>query len=209
MTTLPINKKTTALLVVDLQNDFCPGGNLAVPNGNEIVPIINKLISYYRSIVFTQDWHPVSHSSFASTHNKTPYDTVELSYGSQTLWPDHCIQGTHGANFHKDIKFDRADLIIRKGFDTEIDSYSAFRENDKITFTGLSGYLNERKIQELVICGLAYDYCVKWTALDAKTNGFRTVVIENACRSINLNNSEESARNEMQKSGIHLVNCDL
>ena len=209
MTTLPINKKTTALVVVDLQNDFCPGGSLPVPNGNKIVPIINKLISYYRSIVFTQDWHPSSHSSFASTHNKTPYDTVELSYGSQTLWPDHCIQGTHGANFHKDIKFDKADLIIRKGFDTEIDSYSAFRENDKKTLTGLSGYLNERKIHELVICGLAYDYCVKWTALDAKSNGFKTVVIENACRSINLNNSEESARNEMQKSGIYLVNCDL
>jgi len=173
------------LLIIDVQRDFCPGGQLAVPGGDAIVPQINRLASHFEHIVLTQDWHPASHTSFASSHpGARPFDQIAAEYGSQTLWPDHCVQGTAGAEFHPDLEVTRAELILRKGFRPTIDSYSAFLENDKQTSTGLAGYLHERNFQRIFLVGLAYDYCVRFSAIDAVQAGFEAIVIVDACRPI-------------------------
>jgi len=173
------------LLIIDVQRDFCPGGQLAVPGGDAIVPQINRLASHFEHIVLTQDWHPASHTSFASSHpGARPFDQIAAEYGSQTLWPDHCVQGTAGAEFHPDLEVTRAELILRKGFRPTIDSYSAFLENDKRTPTGLAGYLHARNFQRIFLVGLAYDYCVRFSAIDAVQAGFEAIVIVDACRPI-------------------------
>ena len=173
------------LLVIDVQNDFCGGGALAVPDGDAVVPEINKLAADFAHIILTQDWHTPGHRSFASSHpGGKPFERIELAYGQQTLWPDHCVQGTRGAEFHPDLKLTRAELILRKGFRREIDSYSAFLENDKKTKTGLEGYLRERGMERVFLAGLARDYCVRYSAEDAASAGFEVVVIEEACRAI-------------------------
>jgi len=194
-----------ALVVVDVQNDFCPGGALAVPQGDEIVPLVNRLIGQFSHVVLTQDWHPRGHSSFASTHQGQPFTTIKLSYGDQTLWPDHCVQGTTGAEFHPDLVVRGSELVLHKGFRKEIDSYSAFYENDHVTKTGLSGYLHERGLKRIFICGLATDFCVAWSALDGRREGFPVIVIEDACRGIDLNGSLAAARGEMIRAGITLT----
>jgi nicotinamidase/pyrazinamidase len=172
-------------LIIDVQLDFCPGGQLAVPGGDSVVPQINRLASYFEHIVLTQDWHPATHTSFASNHPGTqPFDQITLEYGPQTLWPDHCVQGTEGADFHPGLEITRAELILRKGFRPAIDSYSAFLENDKRTATGLAGYLRERDFRRIFLAGLAYDYCVRFSAVDAMHLGFEAVVISDACRPI-------------------------
>lgn len=191
------------LLVVDLQNDFCPGGALAVPWGDEIVPLVNRLGARFADVVLTQDWHPIGHSSFASSHpGKEPFQTVEAPYGTQVLWPDHCVQGTHGANFHADLDLPHAELIVRKGFHKEIDSYSAFYENDHRTPTGLAGYLRERGFTRLYICGLATDFCVAYSAQDAVRESFHVVVLEDACRAIDLDGSLAAAKTAMHEAGV-------
>jgi nicotinamidase/pyrazinamidase len=176
------------LLLIDVQRDFCSSGQLAVPDGDAVVPVINRLASEFQHIILTQDWHPANHTSFASSHREArPFDQIQLAYGTQTLWPDHCVQQTTGADFHPGlgtIVFQRAELILRKGFRTEIDSYSAFLENDKQTTTGLAGYLRERGFRRIFLAGLAYDYCVRFSAVDAVHAGFEAVVIEDACRAI-------------------------
>lgn len=198
-----------ALLIVDVQNDFCPGGALAVPNGDEIVPIINRLIPHFDHIIQTQDWHPEGHQSFASSHQgKGPYDTVELDYGTQVLWPDHCVQGTKGAEFHPDLNVDKSQVIIRKGFRKQIDSYSTFFENDQKTSTGLTGYLNVRGIKELYTVGLATDFCVKWSILDGIDEGFEMHIIKDAVRGIDLNGSLDAAWDEMNAKGVHTLTSD-
>jgi nicotinamidase/pyrazinamidase len=184
-----------ALLVVDVQNDFCPGGNLAVPGGDEVVPIINALARRFRHVVLTQDWHPAGHLSFASSHaGRKPYETIQVAYGPQVLWPDHCIQGTHGAAFRDDLDLPHAALVIRKGFRREIDSYSAFFENDHATPTGLAGYLRERGLQRLFVAGLALDFCVRYSAEDARRQGFDVIVIDDACRGIDVDGSVVATR---------------
>ena len=191
------------LLVVDVQNDFCPGGALAVPGGDEIVPLVNSLIAAFAHVVLTQDWHPANHSSFASRHaGRQPFETIELPYGSQTLWPDHCMQGTAGAAFHNSLNSNHADMILRKGTDPAIDSYSAFFENDRSTPTGLTGYLRERGFERIFCCGLATDFCVRFSALDARRQGFDCVLIEDACRAIDLEGSLAAARREMAAAGV-------
>jgi nicotinamidase/pyrazinamidase len=195
-----------ALIVIDVQNDFCPGGALAVPKGDEIVPLVNRLIGQFQHVVLTQDWHPKGHSSFASTHRGDPFATIKLGYGDQTLWPDHCVQGTKGAEFHRDLVARESELILRKGFRKEIDSYSAFYENDRATKTGLNGYLRDRGLKRLFLCGLATDFCVAWSALDGRREGFPIIVVEDACRAIDLNGSLTAARGEMLKAGITLSN---
>jgi len=196
----------SVLIVVDVQNDFCPGGELAVPKGDEIVPLVNRLIDAFDHVVLTQDWHPRGHSSFASSHKgQAPFSSVRMPYGDQTLWPDHCVQGTPGAEFHSGLVWSKAELIIRKGFRTAIDSYSAFYENDRATPTGLGGYLKERGLQKLVIVGLATDYCVAYSALDATRLGFKVVVVLDACRAIDLNGSLAWAQDEMRKAGVTLA----
>lgn len=198
------------LLVVDVQNDFCPDGALAVPEGDAIVPLVNRLMDRFSHVVLTQDWHTPGHSSFASAHRgKRPYETVETSYGAQILWPDHCVQGTAGAAFHHDVNVTRAELIVRKGFHPDIDSYSAFYENDHTTGTGLCGYLRERGFRRVYLCGLATDFCVKWSALDARREGFEVSVIEDACRAIDLDGSLAAARAEMQAAGVEILSSDL
>ncbi|HWI99332.1 MAG TPA: bifunctional nicotinamidase/pyrazinamidase [Burkholderiales bacterium] len=193
----------TCLVVVDLQNDFMPGGALAVPRGDEVVPLVNRLAVRFDNIVLTQDWHPRRHISFASSHpGKKPFETLQLSYGSQVLWPDHCVQGTPGAVFHPDLNLTKAQLVIRKGHHADIDSYSAFLEADRRTATGLAGYLRERKLEKLYVCGLATDFCVAWTALDARAAGFDTTVIENACRAIDLDGSLQRAWAQMTAAGV-------
>lgn len=195
-----------ALLVVDIQYDFCPGGALAVKDGDTIIPIVNNLLEKMDAVIQTQDWHPAGHSSFASSYaDKNPYETIELDYGTQVLWPDHCVQGTHGADFHKDLNTERTELIIRKGFRKEIDSYSAFYENDQKTVTGLAGYLKDRGITTLYIVGLATDFCVKWSALDARTEGLEVYVIEDAVKGIDLDNSVALAWEEMEKAGAQRI----
>lgn len=195
-----------ALIVIDVQNDFCPGGKLAVPGGDEIISVINSLTPKFEQIVLTQDWHPASHLSFASNHsNKSPYESVELEYGNQVLWPDHCIQNSSGAEFHPNLNTQKAGLVIRKGFRKEIDSYSAFIENDQQTVTGLHGYLRSIKIQRLFLTGLATDFCVKWSALDAIKYGFETYLITDAIRGINIENSVELAFTEMKDAGVQLI----
>jgi len=196
------------LVVIDVQNDFCPGGNLAVPKGDEIVPLVNRAMGVFRHVVLTQDWHPRGHSSFATTHKGQPFTSIKLDYGDQTLWPDHCVQGTGGAAFHRDLKLTGAELVLRKGFRKPIDSYSAFFENDRVTKTGLGGYLRDRGLKRLFMCGLATDFCVAWSALDGKREGFPVVVLEDACRAIDLNGSLAAAKAEMAKAGIALTNSD-
>ena len=191
-----------ALIVIDVQNDFCPGGALAVPKGDEIVPLVNRLIGRFDHVVLTQDWHPRGHSSFASTHKGQPFTAIRLGYGEQTLWPDHCVQETSGAEFHADLVAPRSELVLRKGFRKEIDSYSAFYENDRTTKTGLCGYLRDRGLKRLFMCGLATDFCVAWSALDGRREGFPVVVLEDACRAIDLNGSLAAARGEMIRVGI-------
>ena len=194
-----------ALLVIDVQSDFCPRGALAVAGGDEIVAGINALMGGFDAVVLTQDWHPAGHSSFASSHaGKAPYDMMELPYGQQVLWPDHCIQGTDGAAFHSVLETDRADLIIRKGYNPAIDSYSAFFENDHKTPTGLEGYLRTRGITELTLVGLALDFCVNYSAVDAARLGFAATVHTDLCRAIDLNGSLSEARKAMTGAGVTL-----
>ena len=196
----------TVLIVVDVQNDFCPGGALAVPNGDEVIRPINRLIQSFDHVVLTQDWHPKSHSSFATSHaGKAPFSNTTMSYGEQTLWPDHCVQGTAGAEFHRDLVWSKAQLIIRKGFHIGIDSYSAFFENDRRTATGLGGYLKERGLTRLVIAGLATDYCVAYSALDARRLGFEVSVAMDACRAIDLAGSLKRAEEQMRAAGVTLT----
>jgi nicotinamidase/pyrazinamidase len=195
------------LIVVDVQNDFCPGGALAVPKGDEVVPLINRLAVRFDNVVLTQDWHPRDHTSFASSHpRKKPFETIELPYGKQVLWPDHCVQGTPGAAFHAGLDVSKAQLIVRKGFHRDIDSYSGFVEADRKTSTGLAGYLKERNFRSVFVCGLATDFCVGWTALDARTAGFGVSVIEDACRAIDLEGSLERAWAEMAAAGVKRIN---
>ncbi len=201
-----MRKETDVLLVIDVQNDFCPGGSLAVTGGDEIVHIVNRLAHGFQHVVLTQDWHTAGHSSFASSHpGKEPYEMVTMPYGPQTLWPDHCIQNTPGAAFHKDLDIPHAELIIRKGYRKGIDSYSAFFENDHKTPTGLGGYLKERGFTHVTCIGLAFDFCVRFSAEDARTLGFDTDVIEQACRAIELNGSADAARKSFAERGISLV----
>lgn len=193
----------TVLIVVDVQNDFCPGGHLAVPDGDAVVPVVNALGRRFRHVVLTQDWHPAGHASFASSHpGMTPFETIELAYGPQVLWPDHCVQGTAGAAFHAGLDLPHAEAVIRKGFRQGIDSYSGFIEADRRTRTGLEGYLRERGFTRVVVAGLATDFCVNWTAQDAARAGFETIVVEDACRAIDLDGSLDRAWAEMTAAGI-------
>lgn len=194
---------TDALLVIDVQNCFIPGGSLAVKEGDAIVPVINKLAKAFANVVVTQDWHSADHVSFASQHQgKKPFETVKLKYGTQVLWPDHCVQGTDGAALHKDLSIPHAQLVIRKGFHKDTDSYSAFLEADRKTTTGLAGYLKARGIKRVYLAGLATDFCVAWSALDARKAGFQAGVIEDACRGIDLNGSLAKAWADMGKAGV-------
>jgi nicotinamidase/pyrazinamidase len=195
-----------ALLIIDVQNDFCPGGSLAVPGGDKIIPVINALITKFDHVLLTQDWHPAAHSSFASYHpGKKAYESIQMPYGDQILWPDHCVQGTKGAEFHKKLNTTTSEVIIRKGFRKEIDSYSAFFENDQKTVTGLSGYLKSRRISELYVAGLATDFCVKWSVLDGIKEGFKVNLIEDAIKGIDIDGSVDAALIEMKKAGTILI----
>jgi nicotinamidase/pyrazinamidase len=194
------------LLVIDVQNDFCAGGALAVPDGDAVVPVINRLGERFDHIALTQDWHPQGHSSFATTHPGTAaFASVTMPYGEQTLWPDHCVQGTAGAAFHPQLVLSRAELIVRKGFRSAIDSYSAFFENDRRTPTGLAGYLRERGFRRVVLAGLATDFCVNYSAVDARRLGFDVVLIEAACRGIDLGGSMDAAWAGMAEAGVQRV----
>lgn len=196
----------SALIVIDVQKDFCPGGALAVPRGDEVVRPINRLIEAFEHVVLTQDWHPKGHSSFSSSHKGgAPFSNVTMPYGEQTLWPDHCVQGTSGAEFHDDLAWTKAELILRKGFRTGIDSYSAFFENDRTTPTGLGSYLKERGLSRLAMAGLATDFCVAYSALDAARLGFEVAVVLDACRAIDLGGSLKSAEERMRAAGIALT----
>ena len=196
---------TEALIVIDVQNDFCPGGALAVAGGDEIIPRINRLMQEFPVTVLTQDWHPEEHSSFAAMHEGAArFTQIDMPYGPQTLWPVHCVWGTEGAAFHPGLGTDPADLVIRKGFRPQIDSYSAFFENDHVTPTGLAGYLRERGITDLTFVGLALDFCVAWSAIDAAKLGFNVRVLEGACRAIDLDGSLEAARAAMRAAGVVL-----
>jgi len=195
-----------ALIVVDVQNCFIAGGTLAVRHGEDVAPVINRIAPAFQNIVLTQDWHPLGHASFASTHpGKKPFETIHLAYGNQVLWPDHCVQGTPDAELDKDLHLPQADLILRKGFHPDVDSYSAFEEADRKIPTGLEGYLRQRGIKTLFVTGLATDFCVAWTALDARKAGFETYVIEDACRGIDLNGSVAVAWREMEKNGVKRI----
>ncbi|MDM8168537.1 bifunctional nicotinamidase/pyrazinamidase [Roseovarius sp.] len=197
---------TEALIVIDMQYDFCPGGALAVEGGDEIVPGINALIDEFPAVILTQDWHPAGHSSFASSYkDKAPFETVEMSYGTQVLWPDHCIQGSDGAAFHADLDTDSADMIVRKGFNPSIDSYSAFFENDHETPTGLHGYLQTRGIEQLTMVGLATDFCVNFSAVDAAKLGYDVTVLTELCRGIDLDGSLAAALEGMKGAGVKVV----
>jgi nicotinamidase/pyrazinamidase len=191
-----------ALLVVDVQNDFCSGGALAVPEGEAVVPIINAIAPLFPLVVATQDWHTPGHASFASTHARQPFEMIELAYGPQVLWPDHCVMGTHGAALHPGLVLPGAQMILRKGFHPGVDSYSAFREADRRTATGLAGYLRERGVSRLFVAGLATDFCVLWTAVDEREAGFEVVVVEDACRAIDLDGSLERAWRDMRDAGV-------
>ncbi|SFB69785.1 nicotinamidase/pyrazinamidase [Bosea sp. CRIB-10] len=193
----------TALIVIDVQNDFCPGGSLAVAGGDEIAPLVNELGRRFATVVLTQDWHPAGHSSFASSHpGKVPFETIAMPYGTQVLWPEHCVQGSAGAAFHSGLDLSIAQAVIRKGCRREVDSYSGFVEADRTTPTGLAGYLKERGIARVVVAGLATDFCVNWTAQDAARHGFETIVIEEACRAIDLDGSLDRAWAEMTALGV-------
>jgi nicotinamidase/pyrazinamidase len=198
--------ESDALLVIDVQNDFCPGGALAVPDGAAVVPVINRLADAFAHVLLTQDWHTPGHSSFASSHpGQQPFASIVLPYGAQTLWPDHCVQGTPGADFHPGLARDRAELVLRKGFRRAVDSYSAFYENDHRTATGLAGYLRERGIGRVFLAGLATDFCVQYSALDAVRAGLRAIVIEDACRAIDLAGSLAAAKQAMADAGVDLL----
>ena len=195
-----------ALIVVDVQNDFCPGGRLAVQKGDEVVPLVNAFARRFENVVLTQDWHPPGHRSFATAHpGSKPFDSVRLAYGEQVLWPDHCVQGTDGAALHKDLSVPHAQLVLRKGHHRDVDSYSAFLEADRKTRTGLQGYLEERGIKRVFVCGLATDSCVTWTALDARKLGFAALVVEDACRAIDIQGSLAAAREKMKKAGVKSI----
>lgn len=194
------------LVVIDLQNDFCPGGQLAVGGGDLIIEPIHKMAPLFEHVVLTQDWHPANHTSFASAHvGKRPFDQIELSYGTQTLWPDHCVQGSQGAEFHPALRLPQAELILRKGFRPHIDSYSAFFENDRVTPTGLAGYLDERNLNRVFLAGLAYDYCVGFSALDARRLGLEAVILRDACRAIDLDGSVAKMEAEFAQAGVTLI----
>jgi nicotinamidase/pyrazinamidase len=191
------------LLIVDVQNDFCPGGALAVPDGDAIVPAVNRLARSFAHVILTQDWHPAGHASFASSHpGRRPFDAIEVSYGAQILWPDHCVQGKPGASFHPKLDVRHAELVVRKGFRSTIDSYSAFRENDRRTPTGLAGYLRERGFERITLCGLATDFCVAFSAIDGREAGFNVTVVTSACRGINLEGSLARAMLAMSGAGV-------
>lgn len=196
----------SALVVVDVQNDFLPGGALAVAEGDAVVPVANRLLPLFPVRVITQDWHPADHASFASRHpGRAPFETVDFPYGPQILWPDHCVAGTPGAAFHPDLDVDSAHLVIRKGHHRDIDSYSTFYENDRTTPTGLAGYLREREVDHVVLVGLATDFCVHWSAVDARTLGFAATVVEDGCRAIDLDGSLERAKGRMAAAGVETV----
>lgn len=198
--------RNKALIVVDVQNDFCPGGALAVQGGDEIIPLVNALIGEFDHVVLTQDWHPAGHSSFASSHpGQAPFAMIEMPYGPQTLWPDHCVQGTPGAEFHPDLVWTKAELVVRKGFRHAIDSYSTFFENDHDTPTGLAGYLRERGLSDLTIVGLATDFCVAYSAIDAVRQGFSATVRLDACRAIDLGGSLAAMTDKMRSEGVRLT----
>ncbi|GMV03214.1 MAG: bifunctional nicotinamidase/pyrazinamidase [Burkholderiaceae bacterium] len=207
MPTIPeIDPRRDVLVVIDVQNDFCPGGALAVADGDAVVPVINTLAQRFEHLVLTQDWHPPGHHSFASAHpGRTPFETVEFAYGPQTLWPDHCVQGTPGAALHTGLDLARAQLLIRKGFRPDIDSYSVFYENDHASPTGLAGYLRERGFARVFLCGLATDYCVAWSALDARRLHFDAVVLLDACRAIDFDGSLGRALQVMREAGVVLA----
>jgi nicotinamidase-related amidase len=191
------------LLIVDVQNDFCPGGALAVPDGDAIIPAVNRLARSFAHVILTQDWHTPGHASFASSHpGKRPFDTIEVSYGTQILWPDHCVQGTRGARFHPELNVPHAELVVRKGFRSAIDSYSAFRENDRLTPTGLAGYLRERGLERITMCGLATDFCVVFSAIDGREAGFEVTVVTGACRGIDIDGSVARAMRSMSEAGV-------
>jgi nicotinamidase/pyrazinamidase len=194
------------LVVIDVQNDFCPGGALAVADGDAVIDPIHRVAAKFDHIVLTQDWHPAGHASFASAHaGKRPFEQIELSYGMQTLWPDHCVQGSKGAEFHQALHLPRAELILRKGFRPRIDSYSAFFENDRVTPTGLAGYLDERNLNRIFLAGLAYDFCVGYSALDARRLGLSAVILRDACRAIDLNGSVAKIEAEVDRAGVVLI----
>jgi nicotinamidase/pyrazinamidase len=202
-------REQDVLLVIDVQNDFCPAGALPVGHGDEVVPIVNRLARHFQHVVLTQDWHPSGHESFASIHpDKAPYDTISVAYGTQILWPDHCIQATAGAAFHKDLEIPHAELILRKGFRRTIDSYSAFQENDRRTATGLAGYLRERGLDRVFVAGLAFDFCVRYSAEDAATQGFDALVFEDACRGIDVGGSVAATLASFAHMGIACVASD-
>ena len=196
----------SALIIIDIQNDFCTGGALAVKDGEAIIEHINVVQGNFNTIVLTQDWHPKGHSSFASNQNAEVFSNIEMDYGSQVLWPDHCIQGSSGAEFHRNLNINKCDLILRKGSNPKIDSYSAFFENDKITPTGLEGYLVKKGIREIYLCGLAFDYCVLYSALDGIKLGFDVFIFQDLTKAIDLNNSYEIAKKKMTERGIKLIN---
>jgi nicotinamidase/pyrazinamidase len=197
------------LLVIDVQNDFMPGGALAVPRGDEVVPVINRLAQAFEHVVLTQDWHPAGHASFATSHaGAAPFQTTLLPYGEQVLWPDHCVQETHGAALHADLRTPHARMVIRKGHHADVDSYSAFLEADRTTRTGLAGYLREHGVRRVVCVGLATDYCVAWSALDARAAGFEAVVVDDACRAIDLNGSLAQAWQDLAGAGVRRATSD-
>jgi nicotinamidase/pyrazinamidase len=207
--TVKISVDNDVLLVVDIQNDFCPGGALPVPGGDEIVPLVNGLAERFQHVVLTQDWHPAGHRSFASSHpGKQPFDTTTLAYGPQILWPDHCVQGSAGAAFHSDLNIPHAELVLRKGYHRDIDSYSAFFDNDRKTPTGLAAYLRERGFTRVFVAGLAFDFCVRYSAEDAQRTGFETTVVEDACRSIDMDGSADAARESFAVLGIACVKAE-
>jgi len=198
-----------ALIVIDVQNDFCPGGALAVADGDQVIEVIRRVAPRFEHIALTQDWHPPGHRSFASAHpGKQPFESIELEYGTQTLWPDHCVQGTGGAEMHPALSLPRAELILRKGFRAGIDSYSAFFENDRATATGLAGYLRDRGLRRVFLAGLAYDFCVGYSALDARRLGFHAVVIRDACRAIDLEGSVAKMEAAFAETGVELVDSN-
>jgi len=199
-------EQSDCLLIIDVQKDFCSGGSLAVPDAEAVLPWINENCAAFNTVVMTQDWHPAGHSSFASSHKgRSPFETITMPYGEQTLWPDHCVQGSSGGEFHDELNTDNAQLIIRKGFRPEIDSYSAFYENDRTTSTGLTAYLGERSVKRVICVGLALDYCVKFSAIDARQEGFETIVVEEGCQGINMENSNNAAREAMRNAGVRLI----
>jgi nicotinamidase/pyrazinamidase len=194
------------LVIVDVQNDFCPGGALAVPQGDEIIPAVNRLAAQFAHVILTQDWHPRGHASFASSHlGRKPFETLDLPYGGQILWPDHCVQGTQGAAFHPALAAPHAELVLRKGFRRAIDSYSAFRENDRRTPTGLASYLRERGFERVILCGLATDFCVFFSAIDGREAGFEVSVATGACRGIDVDGSLAQAMRSMTEAGVSFL----